>query len=119
MLKVSKTTMYNMVKNKKIYHFKVYEKRVIPQKAIEAYTKSNGEATWTEQQKYFCEREVRLIDYKNFSLPTLKPDDATIQIECPKCNRLCWHDKFSKGCVDDIPGFNEVFCYVCALEKEN
>ena len=108
--------MYNMVKNKKMYHFKIYEKHIIPQKAIEAYMKSNGEATWTEQQIYFCEREPFIFKDKIISLPTLKSKDASIQAECPRCTQSCWHSDFSKSCIDDMPDYYEVYCYKCALE---
>jgi len=112
-LQVSKSKL----NEKKIFHFKLGNTILIPTKAIMAYIDSQGKVTWAEQKKIHCMYEPCLTDLENtVSLPTIKPDDATKQVECQECQTLCWHTKITEELATDID--YTFFCYMCAISKE-
>lgn len=92
-------------------------KILIPTKAIMAYINSQGRATWIEQKKIHCMHEPCLTDLENIvSLPTVKPKDATKQVECRECQTLCWHTEITEKLTTDND--HTFFCYMCAINKE-
>ena len=112
-LNISTSKMLSMLKDKKIFHFRIENSFIIPTIAIETYVDTKGEATWNDQIEIFSKYEPRISDLNILSLPTEKPFDATEQIKCKICGTMCWHNKNT----DDMAEY-EHFCYKCVLEKE-
>ena len=117
LLKVSKSTMRRLVVDKKIFYYKLGNHYIVPTKALEAYIKSNGKATWLEQAENIGKYETRIINSDIISLPTVKPENAYTQVECQGCKTKCWHSEKTKSMIDEGANEYEVYCYKCALGK--
>lgn len=118
LLKVSKSTMRRLVAENKIFHYRLGKHYIIPTRAMEAYTKSNGKATWLEQAENVGKHETRIIGLHTLSLPVDRFEDATSQDLCCECNTNCWHCELTESCIEDSPGAYGVYCYKCAAEFE-
>ena len=119
LLKVSKSTMRRLVVDKKIFYFKLGNHYIVPTKALEEYTKSNGSASWLEQAENVGKYETRIIDICSLSLPIIKHDRATKQDKCVQCGINCWHSDNTENCKKEFPNDYKIYCYKCALVKES
>ncbi len=108
--------MRRLVLDKKVLHYKLDRHYIIPTKALEAYTRSNGKASWLEQKENVNKHEARTIDSSILSLPVDKFDKATTQDVCLKCKTHCWHSDITEGRIKEFPEDYKVYCYKCALE---
>lgn len=108
--------MRRLVVENKIFHYKLDRHYLIPTKAMEAYTKSNGKASWQEQAENVGKYETRIIDMYILSLPREKFENATISDTCIECGAICWHGKNTEDCIKTFPEDYKVYCYRCALD---